>query len=268
MRRLPFVLTTLALRRRSLRSVLAQDDWAGPLASADRLRPGRGGATPRRRRQLRAPASHGVDHRQSMWRFELGYRGSFVPDAGYDPFSTNDSLPQVSLTASRTLFTRGIFSFAPGISWDYGNSGAFAGARRHGVADVRRRLTVPLEGRVHFGTAASWGYAFLRGRAGRRRTQSAELDDASAPAAMTKSAWLFATDVSAGYAWLAFPRANPSSKAPRLWLQADGGYGWVVSDRLRLSPQLPAGSQAASGVDLGSVSMSGGFFRFGAAMSF
>ena len=55
----------------------------------------------------------------------------------------------------------------------------------------------------------------------------------------------------------------------RLWLQADGGYGWVASERLNLGPTLASGdARIVSGIDLGTISLSGPFFRVAAAASF
>lgn len=127
------------------------------------------------------------------------------------------------------------------------------------------RVTVPLEGRLHFGR---WGYAFARVAPGFAALH-AEVNDASAPAPLSKSQLLFATDLSAGYAWLAWPRFQKSEMVARLWLQSDVGYGWVATDRLNLGPDLPSGStQRVDGVDLGPISMSGAFFRIAAAVSF
>ncbi len=209
-----------------------------------------------------ATASPQADARIAMWRVEMGYRGSFVPSAGFDPFSTNDFLPQLSLSASRTVFSRGPLSFAPGLAWDYGGSSATA--RGDATSLTMHRLTVPLEGRVHF---VPWGYAFLRAAPG-VVAQRTEVDDSSSPAPLTKNRWLFATDLSAGYAWLVWPQRGAGHVA-RLWLQADAGYGWVANERLDLAPALASGDpRAVSGVDLGDVQLSGAFFRAAAAVSF
>jgi hypothetical protein len=198
-----------------------------------------------------------------MWRFELGYRGAFVTDPGYDPFSTQNYFPQVSMVASRTVYARGRFSFAPGFAWDYGRTSATA---RGDAASLEvHRLVVPLEGRMHFGP---WGYVFLRAAPG-VALENAEVDDPTATAPLTKSRWLFATDVSGGYAFPIWPRTDRYEVVPRVWLQADGGYGWIVGQRLNLAPDLSSGDlRLASGIDLGSLTMRGAFFRVGAALSF
>lgn len=209
-----------------------------------------------------APPEYG-DRREGTWRIESGYRGSFVPSAGYNPFSTNGYFPEFSLAASRTLLHRGRFSFAPGVAWDFGSTGATA--RGDASSLSVQRLTVSLEGRMHFGP---WGYAYLRVAPG-AAMQHAEIDDASSPAPLEKTQWLFATDLSAGYAWLVWPRWEASVLEPRLWLQGEGGYGWVAEERLALAPALASGSpDRTSGIDLGSLAMQGGFFRVAAAVSF
>jgi hypothetical protein len=222
-----------------------------------------------------APVSaRSIDRLREMWRFEVGYRGNYVTDAGFNPFSTQDYLGQVSMVASRTIYARGRFSFAPGIAWDYGKSGATA---RGDAASLEvHRISVPLEGRVHFG---GWGYAFLRAAPG-VAVENVEVDDATAlcpqtvslggcSAPMTKSRWLFATDLSAGYAYPVWSGKEVSAVVPRMWLQADGGYGWIVGQRLYLTTDLPSGDQRhASGIDLGSLTMRGAFFRATAAVSF
>jgi hypothetical protein len=107
------------------------------------------------------------DARVEMWRLEMGYRGSFVTSPGFDPFSTNDFLPQFSISASRTVVASGPVSFAAGLAWDYGSSGATA--RGDATSLSTHRLTVPLEGRVHFarrrGAARRGGRLLVPGRA-------------------------------------------------------------------------------------------------------
>jgi hypothetical protein len=211
-----------------------------------------------------APLETWVDHREVMTRLELGYRGSFAPDPGFDPFSSNDFLPEFYLAASRTVFASGRFSFAPGVEWD--NGGSSSSVRMTDSSSLRlNRLTVPLEGRVHFGP---WGYAFARVAPGVVALQT-QLTDLSSPATLSKTQWLFATDLSAGYAWLLWPRLQASQLTARAWLQADVGYGFVAQGRLNLGPELGSGStQRVDGVDLGTLSMNGAFFRISVAASF
>ncbi len=209
------------------------------------------------------PAAPAADAHKAMWRFELGYRGAFVTSPGYGPFSTDDYFSQVSVAASRTVLVRGRFSFAPGLAWDYGTTSATA--RGDITSLTMHRLGVPLEGRMH---VARLGYAFVRVAPGVVLT-AAEVQDPSAPAALSKNRWLMAADASAGYAWLAWSRPEGPGPMARLWLQGEAGYGWVATERLDLAPDLASGSsQRASGADLGALAMRGVFFRAAAAVSF
>jgi hypothetical protein len=197
-----------------------------------------------------------IEH-ESVARVEIGYRGSFVTNAGYNPFSSNDYLGQFSLLASRTLYVAHPFAFAAGLAWDYAGGGASARGSQSSL--TLDRLTVPLEGRLHFG---NWGYLFARVAPGVAFVRT-EIDDASAPAPLAKERWLFATDASAGYSFpLVFPSAR-SNRTARAWLNADGGYGWVANERLDL---MPGGG--VSGVDLGTLGLNGAFFRIALAASY
>jgi hypothetical protein len=193
-------------------------------------------------------------------RFEIGYRGSFVTDAGYNPFSTRDYLPQLSIGVTRTLAGRGPWSFAAGVAWDNASTGATSLGDTTSL--TLNRLTVLLEGRARFGR---WGYAFVRGAPG-IALENLEVDDPSVPNnALTKSRWLFAADLSGGYAFPLWTRAGTSSHLlSQLWVQADGGYGIVADDRLDLTP---SGQGRADGVDLGVLALRGALFRVSLAAS-
>jgi hypothetical protein len=204
-------------------------------------------------------ASMRLDQSEIVGRLELGYRGSFVTGSGYNPFSTNDYLPQLSLALTRTLVSEGPWSFGAGVAWDYGATGATSLGDT--TALTLDRLTVPLEGRRRFGR---WGYAFVRGAPG-VAYESVEVDDPSVPGnALTKSRWLFAADLSAGYSLPLWTRTRGSQLLSHLWAQADGGYGLVVDQRLNMTP---SGQARADGVDLGTLALSGGFFRLSVAAS-
>jgi hypothetical protein len=206
------------------------------------------------------PAMQARDWRDVIGRFELGYRGVFVTNAGYNPFSTQDYFSGIALALSHTLFARSRVSFAVGAAWDYGSSGATS---RGDLASLAvHRVTVPLEGRVHFG---AWGYAFLRVAPGAAH-ERAELDEASAPTALTSAQWLFATDASVGYAIPVIPLPERPGRSARIWLQSDLGYSWVADDRLSLQSVSGAGTDT---VDLRtSLGLRGAFFHVAAAVSY
>ncbi len=204
------------------------------------------------------PPAGAADRRDESARFELGYRGVFVTNAGYNPFSKNDYFSSVSLTLSRTIATRGRFSFAPGLSWDYGASDATA--RGDPTSLTVHRLTLPAEGRARFG---QWGYAFLRVSPG-AALETVEVHDASAPGPLTKSLWLFACDASAGYAFPVPPVPQGPARTVRAWVQGDAGYSWVADDHLDLSPGTPNGAPVA----LAALGLRGAFVRLALAVSY
>jgi hypothetical protein len=204
------------------------------------------------------------DGRDVIGRVEMGYRGVFVTNAGYNPYSNDDYFSGFSLTVSHPLFAWSRFVFAPGLSWDYGASSAVS--RGDPTSLEVHRLTAPLEGRVRF--VAGWGYAFVRLAPG-AALEHVELDEGSAtPSALKENRWLFATDASVGYAipLLGVPERRGVF---RLWLQSDVGYSWVADRHVDLEPTLPAGGpEAANGLDLGTLGLRGAFFRVAAAMSY
>jgi hypothetical protein len=204
------------------------------------------------------------DWRDVVGRLEVGYRGVFVTNPGFNVFSTQDYFSGASVALSHTLVARSRSSFAIGLAWDYGTSGATS--RGAGASLAVHRLTVPLEGRLHFGP---WGYAFARIAPGAAH-ERVELDDASASSTLAKSQWLFSADASVGYAVPVVPLAGRPGPGMRLWIQGDVGYSWVADQRLTLQPTQSSGSaEITDGIDLRtSLGLRGAFFRVAAAVSY
>ncbi len=209
-----------------------------------------------------APPEYG-DRREGTWRIESGYRGSFVPSAGYNPFSTNGYFPEFSLAAARTLLREREVLLRAGRGVGLRRQQRTARGGRS-LLDMQR-LTVSLEGRMHLGP---WGYAYLRVAPG-AAMQHAEIDDASSPAPLEKTQWLFATDLSAGYAWLVWPRwGGLRGRAPSLAARR-GRLRIRDGERLALAPgptlrEPRAGHRGRPRV---ASAMQGRFFRVAAAAS-
>jgi hypothetical protein len=209
-----------------------------------------------------APSPAGPGH-EVVARLELGYRGVFVTNPGYNPFSTQDYFSGAYLAVSRTVVSEGAFSFAPGLAWDYGSSSATS--RGDAATLMVHRLSVPLEGRLHAGVM---GYAFLRIAPG-MASEHVEVSDASAPSSLTKTQWLFMADASVGYALPFVPIPPRHGRTFRLWIVGDGGYSWVADQHLTLQSTVPAnGTPMVNQVDLGTLGLRGGFFRFAVAASY
>ncbi len=196
------------------------------------------------------------------WEAHLGYRGTFVDNRGFDPFSRNDYFPQFSLGASRVLAWRGRFALAAGASWDYGETEATARGAPTGL--TTDRFTVPLTMR----------YALLRSVqlfatvAPGVTWASAHVDESSAPATLVKTSWLPSGDASAGARW-AFATTRVGRFPVVFWLTAEGGYAWTAPMQLSLSPDLPSNDpRQTATTDLGSLAMNGGFGRVAFAVAF
>jgi hypothetical protein len=202
------------------------------------------------------------EHRDVVGRLELGYRGVFVTNPGYNAFSTQDYFSGISLLASRTVFAGSHLSFALGLAWDFGTSSATTRGDESSL-EVHR-LTAPLEARAHVG---HWGYGFVRVAPG-AAYEHIELDEPSAPSSILgKSAWLFTTDASVGYAIPLVPLPDRPGRRVRAWLQGDVGYSWVADSRLVLTPT--SSGAGTDTVDLGaSLGLRGAFLRVAAAVSY
>jgi hypothetical protein len=195
-------------------------------------------------------------NRESFWQGELGLRTQFVKDAGYDPFATNDAYSQFSLGVTRTIWSEDRLSFAPGLIWDYG--GRSASARGLNASLSTHRLAASLEGRYHL---FPWAYGLVRLTPGALH-QAAEVEDSVAPASFVATKWVFAFDASAGAVFLIGPHAEETQSPVRWWAGAEGGYAYAGRASLTMHPDLPENDPRRTGdLNLGTLAMSGGFFR-------
>jgi hypothetical protein len=189
------------------------------------------------------------------WQASVGVRTAFIRSAGFDPFSENDLLPQLSLGVQRVLARRDALAFAIGVATDFGARDATARGAPSNLS--LWRFTAVAEGRYEF-----WerGYGFLRLAPGMLHG-SAEVQDASAPTSgtLTDDFNVLAADASAGAALRLSGPANPVAA----WLSAEGGYGWAASHHLLLAPSAAARDQAKlAPLDLGTIDPRGVFMRF------
>jgi hypothetical protein len=195
-------------------------------------------------------------------RLDLGLRTQFIKSAGFDPFSENDVLHQFTTNASFVFWTRERLSVAAVLGFDYGASSARARSSQASL-DVRRFLIAP-EARYHvlrvLAVTAKVGPTLTREEV----TLSGGLDTD-----LSKTAWRFGFDATAGAALELWGYASGASHKPRLWVTAEGGYGWAAPNRLSLRP-VDAGEapQRLSPLELGDLSLGGPLFRITAALSF
>ena len=215
------------------------------------------GASPARAQRAE---DEGTTH--SFWQAQAGFRQTFVTDPGFDPFSKNNGLPQLSLGLSRTIVERGAWSFAPGVAWEYGQ--VQGTARDHETQLDTHRLSLMLEGRYHL---FPWLYALARVAPGALH-QAVQVRDPLAVAPLVASNWAFTVDASAGAAFLLGPWTAQSSM-PRFWLVAEGGYGVTRQSALVLHPDVAEGDARLTGdLNLGTLALSGAFVRAYVALTY
>jgi hypothetical protein len=206
------------------------------------------------------PAGDLGNHQRHV-RVDIGVRTQFVRSEGFDPFARKDVLPQLTLGASYYFWSRGRLSLGGALAFDYG-------APSDDVRSSKASLDV-----LRFTLAPELRYHVLRVLALTAKvgpTLTREKATYSAPEAeLSKTAWRAGLDATAGVAFEVFGYASGASKKPRMWVTAEGGYGWTASNRLRLSaPESGSVPQRLTPVDFGELSLSGPLFRVTAALSF
>jgi len=200
---------------------------------------------------------------QEHWSATIGGRFGYFPSAGYDPFSENNGLGQVSLGLGRTVMAMDEFSAAVSLLWDWGAPESTARGAATSL-DVHR-LTAGLEGRYHLFRRL---YFFARFAPGALR-YDATLQDGGAGVERTAGGWLFAGDLSGGAAFEFAGENRGHSTRPRGWLSADGGYGFTTTSTLEFVAEPGSGAPARlEPINFGDFSMSGGFFRIAAAITY
>lgn len=199
---------------------------------------------------------------QVHWSFSLGLRENFITHSGFDPFSTNNVLPQVSLDAGRVVYASGPFSIATLLGFDWGSTKATA-RRADTELDVSR-ITAMLEGRYHF-----WRRLYAFGRIAPGALYShATLNDPVASVDRQSNEWAFASDFSLGAAFEFAGEARGESQRPRGWLGLDGGYGYAQAKKLVLASNDASAPARLVPLDLGELAVRGGFFRVNGTVTF
>ena len=195
------------------------------------------------------------------WQAAAGLRTMLVRSAGYDPFSGNDVLAQVSLGVERLVLRSDAFVFAAGIGGDYGRTSSRARGASSELAVGR--ISLIAEGRYQ-----PWerGYGFVRFAPG-WLGMAASLTDASAPNAATLEDrfGVLSADMSGGAA----ARLSPAPDPIAAWVTLEGGYTWAGSHHLLLAPGTTPRDQAKlAPLDLGTISPRGAFFRLALVITY
>jgi hypothetical protein len=200
---------------------------------------------------------------QDHFHLGFGIRTSFIPHEGYDLFSKDNDLVQISLSFGRTLLATGDTSLDASVIYDWGPSASTARGAETSI-DVHR-VSLGLEGRYHLFRRL---YVFGRLAPGVVRVD-ADLRDAGADVLRETGDWLFSADLGAGAAFEFLGEARGMSNRPRGFLIADGGYGWTTASSLAFvaAEGQPAPARLEP-LELGELALRGGYFRVAAAVTY
>jgi hypothetical protein len=207
--------------------------------------------------------AHELGNHQKNIRIDLGLRTQFIKDADFDPFSERDALHQVTLSASWDFWARGKLSFAGVVGFDYGKSSASLRSDE-ATLGVARFILAP-EARYHVLRLLA-----LTAKLGPTLThEAASVSGGGLDTELSRNAWRFGFDATAGAAVELAGYASGSSNKPRLWLTGEGGYGWTAPMKLSFEPdEAGAAPQRLTALELGDLSLGGPLFRITAALSF
>lgn len=222
--------------------------WAGRAQAQDRGAP---------EAEAGALGSH-----QKHLRLDLGARTQFVRSDGLDPFSENDVVPQLSLGASYVVWTRDRLSLAATLGFDY--AGLSSNARSSDTSLSLQRFTLGPEARYHL-----LRILVLTAKVAPTLTRQKAEVSTGVGSDLRDVAWKVGFDATAGVAVEVFGYRSGTSKSPRLWVTAEGGYGWTASNQMVLEPKDEgAAPERFTPLELRDLSLSGPLFKIGAALSF
>lgn len=200
-------------------------------------------------------------HHQLRWDIQVAARTSWIRSSTLDPFAEDDALTQLSFGFGRGLYRNDRFSLAALGVWEIG--GKSARARGAGTSLSVQRFALALEGRYHFW---NWLYGYGRLAPGALRTV-ARFDAPRGGFSYEARNWVVSADAALGAAVRLFGDPDGRNSGPRFWLFLEGGYGWSATQDLSLRPTAGA-PERAENLELGELSLPGGYGRLGGILSF
>lgn len=212
-------------------------------------------AAPPAPRPARPPLDQLGSYQTHTW-IGVGIRTSFVKDAGFDPFADTDALTTFDVSLGHTLFAQRQLSLAA--AFDYQIGGRSAAARFDATDLSSQRLTLAPEVRFHVLPRL---FAFARPAVGADRVK-ASIEESSTGAELVETAWAPAFDLTAGVAAQLYGKVSGDRPSFRLWLTADGGYGWTGKIDLTMSPASGQSAPARlAPLDFGELNLRGPQFQ-------
>lgn len=204
----------------------------------------------------------GLGTHQKNIRADIGLRTQLISNAGLDPFSENDVLSQLALGASWSFYASEQLSVAAMFGFDYGSLSARA--RSNDTSLDVRRFTLGPEARYHLLRVLA-----LTARVAPTLTRESAEISTGIDTDLQKVAWKFGFDATAGAAVELYGYRSGTSRKPRLWVTAEGGYGWTAPASLVFEPiEASRAPQRLTPLVLEDLSLSGPLFRATVALSF
>ena len=190
------------------------------------------------------------------WQALIGVRTGFINDKGLDPFSEDDVVPHLSLGGARTVYTKDELSLAAVAFWDFGMQRSTARGERTELE--MHHFSLGPEARFHMMPEL---YFYARPSASALRT-IARMDETSTGTKLYARNWDVAVDAVAGGAF-EFLNLSGERGELRMFVHAEGGYGWSTASDLRLSPdeEDESAPQRVAALDLGTLALRGPMFR-------
>ncbi|HKY39036.1 MAG TPA: hypothetical protein VJN18_24025 [Polyangiaceae bacterium] len=208
------------------------------------------------------PDPNSLGTHQKNIRLEAGTRVQLIGNEGLDAFSENDVVPQLALSASWGFFAADALSLAAVGGFDYG--GTSSRARNNATSLDLSRFTLGPEARYHlFRTLA------LSAKVAPTLTREAAEVSTGIDSDLRSVAWKLGVDATAGAALELYGYRSGTSRKPRLWVTAEGGYGWTTAHDMILRPtEASEAPQRLMPLELEDLSVSGPLFRMTIALSF
>ena len=196
------------------------------------------------------------------WRVGVGLRLTFIDSPGFDPFATNDVLPQATFSVGRVLLREDELSLAGVFTFDVGGRSATA----RGEETSLRALSFALgpEGRYE---PVPWARVHVRPSFVVSGLFTS-IDESSSQSTLHARDWLFGFEAVAG-ASADVARLSEQGNA-RISLLAEAGYAWTTESSLRFRPDGGDGSapHRSAPLDLGAVVLRGPTVRIAVALTF
>jgi hypothetical protein len=191
-----------------------------------------------------------------------GARGLLLPDAGYQPYSSNEVMFQLALTGGITFLRAGNVSLIAFAEWDVGETSAPARSAQAGL--TMHRLGGGIEARFGIGRRFYLGVK----AAPAALNLLGSLEEPGMSESLLARPWTWALDTT-GTAGLLLGSVAGRRAPVRFWLGAEVGYAFAGKATMAFAPDTDSSDTRHFGtVMLPAFQPSGGVSRLSLMMSF